>query len=264
MEIVPLRQQQLQERLGQRYHELDTPLRVDWADGRRETVVFALEEETDGGRFSRHRLAHYCLDVAELFKTNRVVPVSIFLRDGPTRKPLALGTEHGTYLTFDHLSCRLDAMDAGEWRDSDNPVALVNLPNMRRPADMDRVDVFAHAAHGLRAVEPDGAKLAKYVRFIDIYAALTENEQETYRRRYPEESKTMAGMIQRARDEGMRQGQVQMLEQQLTRRFGPLAPAVSDRLHQGSATDLEAWAGSLLDARTVDDVFDSDAREPGR
>ena len=271
VDIVPLRQEQLQERLGQRYHELDTPLRVDWADGRRDAVVFALEEETDGGRFSPHRLAHYCLDVAELFKTNRVVPVSIFLRAGPAPAGLALGTERGDYLTFRHLSCRLDALDAGAWRDSDNPVALVNLPNMRRPPDMDRVDVFAHAAHGLRAVEPDEAKLAKYLQFIDIYAALTENEQETYRRRYPEESKTMAGMIQRAhdrgvrqgRDEGLREGRVEVLEQLLTRRFGPLSPAVADRLHRGSAADLEAWAGSLLDARTLDDVFDADARGPG-
>ena len=271
VEIVPLRQEQLQERLGQRYHELDTPLRVDWADGRRETVVFALEEETDGGRFSRHRLAHYCLDLAELFKTNRVAPVSIFLRDGPDPETLALGTERGDYLTFHHLSCRLDAMDAGEWRDSDNPVALVNLPNMRRPPGMDRVDVFAHAAHGLRALEPDAAKLAKYVQFIDIYAALTENEQETYRRRYPEESKTMAGMIQRARDEGMRMGRDEgiregrvdgertVLERLLRRRFGRLSAAVADRLHQASATDLEAWAENVLDARTLDDVFDTSA-----
>ena len=155
-------------------------------------------------------------------------------------------------------------MDAGEWRDSDNPVALVNLPNMRRPADLDRVDVFAQAVQGLRAVEADGGKLAKYVRFIDIYAALTENEQESYRRRYPEESKTMAGMIQRAHDEGMRQGRdegiregrADVLEQLLRRRFGPLSPAVADRLHEGSAADLELWTESLLDARTLDDVFD--------
>ena len=284
VEIVPLRQEQLQERLGQRYHELDTPLRVDWADGRREAVVFALEEETDGGRFSPHRLAHYCLDVAELFKTNRVVPVSIFLRGGPAPETLALDTERGRYLTFDHLSCRLDAMDVAAWRDSDNPVALVNLPNMRRPADMDRVDVFAHAVRGLRAVEPDSAKLAKYVQFIDIYAALTDNEYETYRRRYPEESKAMAGMIQRAhdrgmrqgRDEGMREGRVEglregrvdgmregrvdgertLLERQLRRRFGRLPAAVADRLHRAPAADLEAWAENVLDARTLDDVFD--------
>ena len=166
VDIVPLRQEQLQERLGQRYHELDTPLRVDWADGRRDAVVFALEEETDGSRFSPHRLARYCWDVAELFDTNRVVPVSIFLRAGPAPARLALGTERGDYLTFRHLSCRLDALDAGAWRDGDNPVALVNLPNMRRPTDMDRVDVFAHAAHGLRAVESDDTKLAKYLQFM--------------------------------------------------------------------------------------------------
>ena len=303
VDIVPLRQEQLQERLGQRYHELDAPLRVDWADDRRDAVVFALEEETDGGRFSPHRLAHYCLDVAELFKTNRVVPVSIFLRAGPAPAGLALGTERGDYLTFRHLSCRLDALDAGAWLHSDNPVALVNLPNMRRPADMDRIDVFARAAHGLRAVEPDEAKLAKYLQFIDIYAALTDNEQETYRRRYPEESKTMAGMIQRAHDEGVRQGmragrdeglragrdegmragrdegmrvgrdegiregrvdgERTVLERQLRRRFGRLPPAVADRLHQAAAADLEAWAENVLDARTLDDVFDADARGPG-
>ena len=287
VDIVPLRQEQLQERLGQRYHELDAPLRVDWADGRRDAVVFALEEETDGGRFSPHRLARYCWDVAELFDTNRVVPVSIFLRAGPAPARLALGTERRDYLTFGHVSCRLDALDARAWLHSDNAVALVNLPNMRRPAGMDRVDVFARAAHGLRAVEPDGTKLAKYLRFIDIYAALTENEQETYRRRYPEESKTMAGMIQRAhdegvrqgmragrdegmrqgRDEGMREGRVDgertVLERLLRRRFGRLPPAVADRLHQAPAADLEAWAENVLDARTLDDVFDADARGPG-
>ncbi len=284
VDVVPLRQEQLQERLGQRYHELDTPLRVDWADGRREAVVFALEEETDGGRFSPHRLARYSLHLAELLRTDRVVPVSIFLRAGPAPETLALDTKRGRYLTFDHLSCRLDAMDVAAWRDSDNPVALVNLPNMRRPADMDRVDVFAHAVRGLRALEPDGVKLAKYLQFIDIYAALTDNEYETYRRRYPEESKTMAGMIQRARDEGMRQGMrqgrdegmrqgrvegkregrvegmreglVEVLERQLRRRFGRLPAAVSDRLHGAPATDLEAWVENVLDACTLDEVFE--------
>ena len=137
---------------------------------------------------------------------------------------------------------------------------------------MDRVDVFARAAHGLRALEPDGAKLAKYIQFIDIYAALTDKEYEGYRRRYPEESRTMAGMIQRARDEGMRagrdegkrQGLAEVLEQQVAHRSGPLSPAVSDRLHRASVAALQAWAGRLLDARTLDDVFDQDPPELGR
>ena len=265
--IVPVRQEQLQERLGQRYRELDTPLLVEWADGRREAVLFALEEESDGRRFSPHRLAHYCLDLAELFDTDRVVPVSIFLRASPAPAALALGTERRRYLTFDHLACRLDAMDAARWLHSDNPVARVNLPNMRCPASR-RVEVYAQAVRGLLTLEPDGAKRAKYLEFIDIYAALTDNEFQRYRRQYPEESTTMTGVIQRARDEGVREGiregiregrvegERTVLERQLRRRFGLLSPAVVDRLHKASVADLEAWAENLLDARTTDDVFD--------
>ena len=49
--IVPLRQEQLKERLAASYRALDAPLLVKWADGRREAVVFALEEESDWHRF---------------------------------------------------------------------------------------------------------------------------------------------------------------------------------------------------------------------
>ena len=98
----------------------------------------------------------------------------------------------------------------------------------------------------------------------------------------------MAGVIQRARDEamqqgvqqgmqqgmqqgiqqgvkqgvqqGMRQGRVEgermVLERQLRRRFGPLAPEVADRLNRATAADLETWADNVLDAETLDEVFD--------
>ena len=84
VEIIPARQEQLQERLGTHYRELDVPLLVEWADGRREAILFVLEEETDWRRFAPHRLAHYCLDLAESFDTDRVVPATIFLRDADT------------------------------------------------------------------------------------------------------------------------------------------------------------------------------------
>jgi hypothetical protein len=34
--IVPIREEQLQERLGERFRELDVPLLVEWPDGRRD------------------------------------------------------------------------------------------------------------------------------------------------------------------------------------------------------------------------------------
>jgi len=53
---------------------------VEWSDGRREALLFVFEEKSDARRFSIHRLVHYCLDLAELMETDRVVPVVIFLR----------------------------------------------------------------------------------------------------------------------------------------------------------------------------------------
>jgi hypothetical protein len=56
--ITPIRQEQLQERLGERLRELDVPLLVEWPDGARAALVFVIEEESDPRRFSILRLAH--------------------------------------------------------------------------------------------------------------------------------------------------------------------------------------------------------------
>ena len=53
--IIPVRQEQLKERLEDRFRELDTPLLVEWSDGRREAILFVVEEETKT-RFPIQRL----------------------------------------------------------------------------------------------------------------------------------------------------------------------------------------------------------------
>ena len=237
------------------------PLLVEWTDGRREAILFVLEEESDWRRFSLHRLAHYCLDLAELFETDRVVPVAIFLRAADAAPAsLTLGTGRRRYLTFDYLACKLKEIPSERWQHSNNLVARVNLPNMRSP-ETRKVEVYAQAVRGLLALETDGDRRAKYIEFIDIYAGLTDNEFRHYQRQYPEESSTMAGVIARARDEGMQLGRVEgeraVLERLLRRRFGFLSPEVAERLDQASAADLETWAENVLDAPTLDDVFDS-------
>ncbi len=86
----------------------------------------------------------------------------------------------------------------------------------------------------------------------------------------------MAGVIQRARDEGVRQGRVEgvrqgrvegeqqglvqgertVLERLLQRRFGILPTQVAERLRHASTTELETWAENVLDAETLDQVFE--------
>ena len=275
VEITPLRQEQLKERLGDRFRELDAPLLVKWRDGRREAVLFVVEEETERRWFSPHRLARYCLDIAEMLDTARVVPVTIFLRNAKSAPAsLVLGTERQPYLTFDYLACRLAETPYERWRDSRNVAALVNLPNMRVPAER-RVDAYAAAVRGLLAVEPDMDKRAKYMEFVDIYAGLREDEYERYQSEYPKENTAVAGVIQRARDEGielgmdrgrrrgLRDGRIEgeraVLGRLLQRRFGRLTPKVVERLERASADDLEAWADNVLDAGTLDDVFGREA-----
>lgn len=61
-------------------HELDVPLLVEWPDGRREALLFIIEEESDLARFSIHRLIIDCASLAEMYATDRIVPVVVFLR----------------------------------------------------------------------------------------------------------------------------------------------------------------------------------------
>lgn len=76
--ITLLRQEQLKDRLSDRFFELDIPLLLEWPNGEREALVFVIEEQTSTSSFSMHKLATYCLQMAELCKTDRIVPIVIF------------------------------------------------------------------------------------------------------------------------------------------------------------------------------------------
>ena len=267
VKITPLRQEQLKERLGERFRELDVPLKVEWPDGRRDTVLFVLEEETNPRRFSIHRLLHYCADLSELFDTHRVVPVVIFLH--PVRnltERLVLGTEVLTYLDFTYLKCELAAVDANAYLESPNLVARLNLPNMMWSPEQ-KVEIYGQALRGLLELESDPERQLKYLDFIDIYTDLDDTEMQDYQARYPQENIKMAGLTERllnegrqeGRQEGMRKGvqkgELNVLLRQLTRRFGLLDDATQLRLQQASLEELERWADNILDAESLDEVF---------
>ena len=73
----------------------------------------------------------------------------------------------------------------------------------------------------------------------------------------------MAGLTQKALDESWREGtqhgrvegERTVLERQIRRRFGPLSPEGAERLNAASVDELEAWADNVLDAETLEDVF---------
>ena len=272
--IVPVREEQLKQRLGERFRELDVPLLVEWSDGRRSALLFVLEEETEPKRFSIHRLAHYCLDLSELFATERIVPVVIFLHAGSYAESLNLGSEHRHYLNFSYLSTALFATPARQHLDSNNIVARLTLPCMAY-APEEKLGIYAAATRGLMELEPDPERRLKYADFIDIYTALDENELSRYQQTYTQEAKEMTALSVRFREEGIRQGMQQgiqqgmqqgmqqgklegetsLIERLLTRRFGPPSADTQARLKAANLEQIEQWAENILDAATQEYVL---------
>ena len=175
----------------------------------------------------------------------------IFLRRGRhIPRVLTLGSERHAYLRFDYLACVLADTPAERWLDSDNLVARLNLPNMHWPKAR-KIEIYAKAMRGLLSLEPDIGKRLKYADFVDIYTGLDDNERELYAERYPQENRSMLGFRERT----MREGVLATLSRLLERRFGPLPPAVTERLQKASPAELERWTDNILDARTLDEVF---------
>ena len=61
--------------------------------------------------------------------------------------------------------------------------------------------------------------------------------------------------LQRGRQEGLQEGAFGILENQLSRKFGPLSPDTINRLRQADTRQLQAWSLSVLDAETLEHVF---------
>ncbi|WP_415036058.1 DUF4351 domain-containing protein [Azonexus sp.] len=187
------------------------------------------------------------------------------------RKNLQLGSEHCIFLSFRYLYRILDELPAEEFKDSSNIVARLNLPNMAY-ARQAIVDIYAQALRGLLQLEPDQEKRLKYMDFVDIYSQLDDNEKRLFSEKYPQEKQTMTTWSERMRAEGreqgilhgmqlgeqkgVQQGELTVLLRLLTRRFGPLDAATHERLQNAGSAELEQWADNILDARTLDEVFD--------
>ncbi|MGF1546416.1 MAG: DUF4351 domain-containing protein [Thiotrichales bacterium] len=62
--------------------------------------------------------------------------------------------------------------------------------------------------------------------------------------------------LEQGLEQGLREGQAELLRRQLTRRFGPLPSATQTRLAQATLAQLETWADNILDAETLEAVFD--------
>ncbi|WP_211315746.1 hypothetical protein [Isoalcanivorax indicus] len=180
-----------------------------------------------------HKLARYSLSLAELFGTDRVVPVVVFL-NRPRRAPesIVLGNEFFDYLRFRYIRCVLPDMPAEHYLESPNIVARLTLPTMRWPPEL-KLAIYASAIRGLDALEHNPDKRAKYTTFVDIYTCLDNNERMIFEQHYQQEATTMTGFAERFREQGLERG----LEQGLERGLREARVATARKLIQKTRLD---------------------------
>jgi len=91
--------------------------------------------------------------------------------------------------------------------------------------------------------------------FLFSHLQLTEEEQQEFAQRYPEEKELMTTWSQQLLIQGRQEGEATVLLRQFTRRFGPLGTATTEKIRQASSAELEQWADQILDATNLEDVF---------
>ncbi len=148
------------------------------------------------------------------------------------------------------------------YRDSASLVARLTLPSMAYPPE-GKLEVYHAAFRGLLDLESDPERQAKYLDFVDLYAALDDQELAQYRERYPEEVEAMSGFAERYREKGLeqgleqgrQQGEASLLLHQLEAKFGALTAAQRRRVEEADPETLLEWSRRVLTAERLEDIW---------
>jgi hypothetical protein len=100
----------------------------------------------------------------------------------------------------------------------------------------------------------------EYLRMLEILSTNRDLEKAI------EEEETMLSQVKYSQlpsfniglKQGLVEGEANVLYRQLTRRFGPIGEVIQARLDNATLDQLGQWADSILDAKTLEDVFKED------
>ncbi len=168
----------------------------------------------------------------------------------------------GVRFTFPvvHMAQWLRRWDELEAIAPSNPFAVVMMAQLtalrfrRKAARLDpKVDLMRRlAGYGYARDDIDAL-----VRLVDWMIALPEALEPDYMRASEAlEQEHAMTYITTPERVGLRRGQAELLLRQLARKFGEVPEATDKRIRSATAAQLETWSLNILDAETLDDVFD--------
>jgi len=236
---------------------LDMPILFSFEN--QQLLLWLVEFQEDKAKFSIYKLLHYTTDLMEAHPQALVIPTVLFTDRKKWRKDVVRKLEtklnDRLFLHFEYLFFKLFDFNARDYYNINNPVVKILLPKMNYKKD-ERIEVIRQAYSGLFQLASSGL-FDKYVDFIDVYAEVSEQEQENLYHEIIQHKETVM-LAQYIRDKGMQQGMQQeamkLLSRQIARRF-QISPDSVHPMFAGLTTDqLEELGEQFVDAESLDEI----------
>jgi len=222
-----VRQEPKKRKLSEPSLALDMPILFFFEN--QQLLLWLVEFQEDKAKFSIYKLLRYTTDLMEAHPHALVIPIVLFTDRTKWRKDvvrkLQTKINDRLFLYFEYMFFKLFDFNARDYYIIKNPVVKILLPKMNYKKD-ERIEVIRQAYSGLFQLA-SRMLFDKYVDFIDVYAEVSEEEQESLYHEIIQHKET-AMLAQYIRDKGMQQGMQQgmlleardMLIEVLTERFG--------------------------------------------
>ncbi|MCP4547314.1 MAG: DUF4351 domain-containing protein [bacterium] len=173
----------------------------------------------------------------------------------------------GSELSFKYPIVKLlDYNDRWDGLEADpSPAAVVVMAHLKaRATRKDTAGRFywkKELVRGLYVRGYEKQQIRELFRFIDWVMALPrelerELRAEVHKIEEERRMRYVTSIERLAREEGVEQGKISVLKRQLTRRFGDLPKRILALLEKANPAELEQWLDRVLDAKSLDEVFD--------
>ena len=200
-------------------------------------------------KVSIYKLLRYTTDLMEAHPHALVIPTVLFTDRTNWRKDvvrkLQTKLNDRLFLHFEYMFFKLFDFNARDYYNIKNPVVKILLPKMNYKED-ERIEVIRQAYSGLFQLVSHGL-FDKYVDFIDVYAEVSKEEQESLYYEIIQHKETVM-LAQYIRDRGMKEGKQQGMQQGMQQgiiqtikeniiealelRFGEISYEIIDKINQ--------------------------------
>ena len=146
-----------------------------------------------------------------------------------------------------------------DYKDSQGLTPALELIRLIASSEQQTIELARKLAERREEFGPDGLDFIETILVYklprlsreEIKTMLALNEIELKQTRFYQE------IAEEEHQLGMQEGEQILLQRMLTRRFGELPDWAKQRLLQADSEQLEQWADQLLDAQTLDSVFNA-------